>query len=123
MKNRLLACGLALSMSFTAANQSRANDMANILIGVVGAVVVGAVIANVVAKLDEDAKRQRDAAVASARRRPAGSSTSWKGKDGTSGKVKIAKVERMPDGKVCREVQETITFQGKPSTETRNECA
>jgi outer membrane lipoprotein SlyB len=90
--------------------------------GVIAGAVVGAILGQVLADLDAQSKQQRQQAVRSATTKPAGTTTRWKSK-GASGSVKVAKVERMPDGKTCRMVQETITFQGKPSTEDRTECA
>lgn len=121
MNMKLTAAAVAALMTFSSVNESRASDAAKLLFGIVGAVVVGAVIANVVAQLDADAKAKREAAVAAARKQSAPTSKTWKTND-ASGTVKVAKVEKMPDGKVCREIQETITFQGKPSTESRTEC-
>jgi surface antigen len=121
MNMKLTAAALAALMTFSSVNESRANDAARLLFGIIGAVVVGAVIANVVAQLDADAKAKRDAAIAAASKRSVPTSKTWKTND-ASGTVTVAKVEKMPDGKVCREIQETITFQGKPSTESRTEC-
>lgn len=72
--------------------------------------------------MDAQSKAQRQQAVKTAVKKPAGSTTTWKSKD-TTGSIKVAKVDKMPDGKTCRTFQETITFQGKPSTEERTECA
>jgi surface antigen len=72
--------------------------------------------------MDAQSKAQRQQAVKTAVRKPAGSTTTWKSKEAT-GSIKVAKVDKMPDGKTCRTFQETITFQGKPSTEERTECA
>ncbi|MBM1173596.1 hypothetical protein [Microvirga arabica] len=69
--------------------------------------------------MDAQSKAQRQQAVTTAVRKPAGSTTTWKSKDATGS----IKVDKMPDGKTCRTFQETITFQGKPSTEERTECA
>lgn len=90
--------------------------------GIIAGAIVGAVLGQILANLDAQSKQQRQQAVRAATKKPAGTTTTWKSK-GASGTVKVAKVEKMPDGKTCRTVQETITFQGKPSTEDRTECA
>jgi outer membrane lipoprotein SlyB len=90
--------------------------------GIIAGALVGAVLGQILANMDAQSKAQRQQAVKSTVGKPAGSTTNWKSKD-ASGTIKVAKVEKMPDGKTCRTVQETITFQGKPSTEERQECA
>ncbi|QFU15237.1 hypothetical protein [Microvirga thermotolerans] len=89
---------------------------------VIAGALVGAVLGQILANMDAQSKTQRQKAVTTAKRKPAGSTTTWKSKEAT-GSIKVAKVDKMPDGKVCRTIQETITFQGKPSTEERTECA
>jgi hypothetical protein len=83
---------------------------------------VGAVLGHILANIAAQSKAQRQQAVKTATRKPAGSTTTWKSKEAT-GSIKVAKVDKMPDGKTCRTIQERITFQGKPSTEERTECA
>ncbi|MBD2747072.1 hypothetical protein IC232_10260 [Microvirga sp. BT688] len=90
--------------------------------GIIAGALVGAVLGQILANMDAQSKAQRQQAVTTAVRKPAGSTTTWKSKDAT-GSIKVAKVDKMPDGKTCRTFQETITFQGKPSTEERTECA
>jgi len=90
--------------------------------GIIAGALVGAVLGQILANMDAQSKAQRQQAVKTATKKPAGSTTNWKSKDAT-GSIKVAKVDKMPDGKTCRTIQETITFQGKPSTEERTECA
>jgi outer membrane lipoprotein SlyB len=90
--------------------------------GIIAGALVGAVLGQILANMDAQSKAQRQQAVTTAVKKPAGSTTTWKSKDAT-GSLKVAKVDKMPDGKTCRTFQETITFQGKPSTEERTECA
>ncbi len=120
MFKKLMVAGLAFTLAAQAPVNAKDN-LGGILAGVIGAVIVGAVIANIVNQLDADAKAKREAAVRAAQKKNAGASTTWKSNN-ASGKIKVTKVETMPDGRVCREVRETITFQGKPDTEVRNEC-
>ncbi len=121
ISKKFIALALIASLGYgTATQQSRAGS-ADAIFGIIGAVVAVAVVANIVAQLDAESKARHDAAIAAANKKNSGA-VNWQ-TNNASGKIRIVKNEKMPDGRVCKEIEETITFQGKPSKEVRTQCA